>query len=123
MSVLSDAMKAIKDAVDDVTTVNVRTYTGSVQHILDVQKPNDDEKSKSFDEILVAADLSAHVNLQFLTVLDLDGDALLFRASDTTDASEKAEMAHQSAVLSGIESRAAIIDLFKGLAGDLVGAT
>lgn len=118
-SPLKSALEGIKNAVTDVTTVQVRTYVGKIEHIVEAVEDTD-SKTKSFDAILEATKDTGKFQLAYLSVLDLDGDALLFRPSDTTAAIEKAEEAHDSAVRSGLASRTAIIDTFKDFVGGLV---
>lgn len=114
---LKKALQKVGDFVDDLATVEVRTYSGSVQSITRAMNVETSADGNRFKAILDNANTDADIKLAFLSILDFSGDAILFRAEDETIASAELEAAHQAAVASGIQSRQAIVDLFKDLVG------
>jgi hypothetical protein len=114
---IKTALNEVGKFVEDVATVEVETYTGSVKHINDALALDENDATGRFNAIRQHAKTSTNLKLAFATVLDFSGDAILFRAEDETIATEALENAHKAAVTSGIQSRQAIIDLFKDLVG------
>ena len=114
---LRDALRKVGNFVEDIATVEVQTYTGSVALIDAATAPNlpvADGQSR-FAAILAKAKDTADLKLVGHTVLDFSGDALLFRSNDPEVGTEALLAAHDSAVTAGIQSRQAIVDLFKDI--------
>ncbi|WP_417485005.1 hypothetical protein [Maricaulis salignorans] len=118
---LQEAIQNVGNMIKDLSVVKVRTYSGTVASIRTATQPDANGNERSFDDILNTAEEGGEIKLAFLTVLNLEGDALLFRAEDSAVATDKLEAAHNSAVTSGIQSRQAIIDMFKDMATNLMG--
>ena len=114
---LKSALQKVGQFVDDIATVEVQTYSGKVENIHAAAAVAVGADGNRFKAILDAAKADANIKLAFLTVLDFSGDAILFRAEDETIATAELVAAHQAAVTAGIQSRQAIIDLFKDLVG------
>ena len=112
---IKTALKKVGHFVQDVATVEVQTYSGSVESIHALSKIEFEDGKNRFQTILDSAEAKADIKLAFLTVLDFSGDAVLFRASDGAIATDELDTAHQAAVTAGIQSRQAIVDLFKDL--------
>jgi hypothetical protein len=109
MSVLKNALKEVRSKIKDLSEVEVRTYTGEATAVIAAIGGDD----AAFDNVLTRLDADdSEVHLAYLSRLDLDGDAVFFRA---TGAPADLADAHRAAVESGIQSRAAIINLFKDL--------
>ena len=111
MSVLKEALKGVRARITDLSEVEVRTYTGEASAVISAISGEGD--AAVFDNVLTRLDSeTSSVQLAYLSRLDLDGDALFFCA---TGAPADLADAHRAAVESGIQSRAAIINLFKDL--------
>lgn len=109
---LKNALESVRDGIEDLTEVRVTTFTGTAEQVLGATR-KEDGSFKSMDEILTDfAPEGGTVQLACMSVLDIDGDALFFRADDVSD---DLVTAHQEAVSAGIESRAAIISLFQNV--------
>ncbi len=112
MSKLKSALEGIKDAVVDLSTLEVSTYTGDLS-----ATAADNAKWKSFASAIKGDDqtVGGTFQLRLYTFISPDGDARLYRSSDEPSAALVA--AHESAVKAGIETRASIVALFKDLIG------
>ncbi len=109
---LENALEAVRTGIKDLTEVRVTTFTGTAEQVLGATR-NAEKKPIPLDEILTNFEPGqGKVQLACLSVLDIDGDALFFRAEGVSD---ELVTAHQEAVAAGIESRAAIIGLFKNV--------
>ena len=100
---LSDALKAVNDAVQDLTSLHVQTFTGQLGIPIDDQQGFKDirvavEEAKAAGTITVVAD----------SLIQFDGDSYNFVAADAPSAILKA---HESAVLAGLKSRQALLEL------------
>jgi len=112
MSNLKTALQGIKDAVVDLATLEVATYTGDLS-----ATATDAAKWTSFTTAIKGDDLTVGgtFQLRLYTYISADGDARLYRSSDEPSAALVA--AHESAVKAGIETRASIVALFKDVIG------
>ncbi len=108
---LSDALTKLNEAVQDLTSLHVQTFTGVVD--LSVQG------SESFDTlkglITTAKDANnSSVKLVAESLIKFDGDSYNF-IQDPDSVSSKALEIHKNAVQSGLETRQALLNMFKDM--------
>lgn len=113
---LKDLAATLKDAVGDLSSLNVETYTGTISFKVDGNKTEIDW-SKMFQEAM-KEDGKGTAELLMASRFEIDGDAKLFVSS--SDIPAKIEQAHNNAVITGSEVRAEIIDFLWGSVDDLL---
>jgi len=96
-----NALKKLEDAVDDLTTLTVRTFGGKLESIVNLT-------GADFEKALQKAQTEGVLALKMRTEIKLDSDTDLFVA-DGVDAATR-EM-HAAAVQAALTARQAIVDL------------
>lgn len=107
---LKDALKKLNDAVKDLTSLHVQTFTGT----LDLEVPQDGGFDKLKDK-LKKAKTDGNVSLVAESLFKFDGDSYNFITNQADDVPDKAFVVHQSAINSGLETRRSLLNLFKNL--------
>ncbi|MCP5046381.1 MAG: hypothetical protein GY940_04360 [bacterium] len=109
---LKDALKKLNDAVNDLTSLHVQTFTGT----LDLEVPAGG--SGDFDTLrktLKTAKESGTVTLVAESLIKFDGDSYNFVTKNSDDVPEEAFEVHQDAIRAGLETRQSLLALFKGI--------
>lgn len=107
---LKDALKSLNEAVKDLTSLHVQTFTGSLK--VDIDKSNGFDELKKLIETQSA---SGEVKLVAESLVKFDGDSYNFITSDIQNAPPQALDIHQNAVTSGLNNRLALLELFQDL--------
>lgn len=113
---LKDLADSLKNAVGDLSTLNVETYTGTISTKIDNEKTQIDWATM-FSEAM-KKDGKGTAELLMASRFEIDGDAKLFVSS--SDIPAKLEEAHHNAVLTGSEVRADIINFLRESVDDLL---
>lgn len=111
---LKSALQSLNNAVQDLTSLHVQTYTGELKVDID----NADGSKKGFKDLRTEIQQSkqaGEVDLVAETLAQFDGDSYNFVKKDLTDVPSSALEVHQNAVQSGIETRMGLLNLFKDL--------
>ena len=107
---LKSALQALDDAVKDLTSLHVQTYTGKVTTTFTGEEGFDSvrdtvQKAETDGEILLVAE----------TLAQFDGDSFNFVKQDMDNVPKLALEVHKNAVASGVETRLGLLNLFKDL--------
>lgn len=105
---LKKILNGLKDGFEDLTTVQVLTFTGDIDQVLD-KKQNEDRTIKWDDLRKLKGELMGKVELAAATQIDLDYDIVNFRA---TSLDEDLRKLHDEAVKTSLESRRAFLEMF-----------
>ena len=115
---LKNALTALDGVIDDLTSLHVQTYTGTVNWQTLWQPADNGGDSQTlrtlrtfegFSESLAA---NADVSLVADTLLKFDGDSYNFIAEDATS-TEAALQLHKDAVAAGIQTRIGLMELVR----------
>lgn len=114
---LKDIIKSVGDAVGDLSSLTVETYTGSITADI---KGADGKGTIDFDKLITVAkdDANGTVNLKLASKYLVDGDAVLFVADG--EIPDDLRSAHDNAVTAGQQVRSDIMDLFSDTLKKLV---
>lgn len=107
---LKQALTALNNAVTDLTSLHVQTFTGEIASDLD--------GSQSFSDIralVKAAKTAGTVTLVAETLAQFDGDSYNFVAADLASVPPLALEVHKNAIKAGVETRLGLLNLFKDL--------
>lgn len=104
---LRTVLNAAKDAIADLSSLEVQTYTGEITVAID------DIGTTDFETILSNAKATGNISLSQVTKLNIDGDGINL-VSDAPPPPHVAD-AHKAALAAGENVRASILELFKGL--------
>ncbi|MCK5137797.1 MAG: hypothetical protein KAR19_18570 [Bacteroidales bacterium] len=107
---LKDALQKLNDAVQDLTSLHVQTFTGEINLNID--------GTRDFDKIrgsVKTAKEKNEITLVAETLAQFDGDSYNFVKQDLDDVPDLALEVHKNAVESGIETRLGLLELFKNL--------
>ncbi|MFC0878441.1 hypothetical protein ACE01N_17740 [Saccharicrinis sp. FJH2] len=109
---LKDALKKLDDAVKDLTSLHVQTFTGQIETNVD--------SATSFDDIkkLINAEADktdGKIKLVAESLAQFDGDSYNFVREDLDNVPPLALEVHKNAVKAGIETRLGLLNLFKDL--------
>jgi len=104
---LKDALKKLNDAVNDLTSLHVQTFTGIVD--IDV----DDGDFKVLKERLAKATKESGVTLVAESLFKFDGDSYNFITNKPDDVPAKALEMHKNAIEAGIETRQGLLNMFR----------
>jgi len=107
---LKSAINELNKAVKDLTSLHVQTFTGTLN--LDV---SEQDTFVTLKEQLKTAKTNKDVTLVAESLIKFDGDTYNFIAKDLEDVPPQCYDVHQKAVLAGLESRRALLVLFKDL--------
>lgn len=102
---LKQAMSKLGEAVGDLTSLHVKTYSG----VVDLRVSADAAKVKTLEDIINAGD--GKVNLVLETLINFDGDSFNFVADNATS---EQKIAHKDAIEAGIKTRQAIVEMLQG---------
>ena len=105
-----EALKAIKDAACDLTSLEVHTYVGDLDVVV-----KDAGDSTNFDDILSSGKTSGKLKLAFVTKIEFDGDAKVL--VPTAAAPDHIQQAHSAAVKAGQDIRLGLLSLFSEMTG------
>jgi len=105
---LSEIIQGVKDAVGDLTSLSVETYTGKVTAEI---KGAEESSTIDFTKLISEAkkDAGGSVHLRLASKYEFDGDATLFIADEGVTDSMK--VAHAAAVAAGQTVRKDLLDL------------
>ncbi len=119
MAGLKEALDTLKNAVGDLASLEVQTYSGSIELYLEqVDAGNGTKKAKmkDFETLLAdATDQSKNLQLRAVTKMMFDGDAI--NLVPDGDFSGDIEKVHSAAVKAGIDTRHGLLELFGGMVG------
>jgi len=107
---LKDALQKLNNAVEDLTSLHVQTFSGDLN--LDISGATDFKQLKT---LLEQAKADGEISLVAETLAQFDGDSYNFVKKDLDDVPKLAIEIHQKAVQAGIETRLGLLNLFKGL--------
>jgi len=107
---LQDALTQLKNAVGDLTSLEVQTYVGEIDVIIDGITD-----STNFEASLKKAKSGGKISLQLVTKLNFDGDAIVLVPSSAP--ADYIQQAHDSALKAGNDVRQGIISLFADVIG------
>ena len=106
---LKKAIENLKTAIDDLTSLHVQTYSGTIKMKLEPGKTPHDRFQVLQDKLGAS---NADVNLVLETLVRFDGDAYNFVADG---ASDSLRQVHNDAVAAGLNTRLGLITLAKDL--------
>ena len=107
---LKDALKKLNDAVTDLTSLHVQTFTGELESEISGNEPFTDIRN-----MIKQAKNSGKIKLVAETLAQFDGDSYNFLKQDLDTVPSKALDIHKNAVDSGIETRLGLLSLFKNM--------
>jgi len=107
---LRDALQKLNDAVKDLTSLHVQTFSGELT--LDISGAQDFTELKA---LLEKAKADGKIMLVAETLAQFDGDSYNFVKQDLNEVPPVALEVHENAVQSGIETRMGLLTLFKDL--------
>ena len=108
MSGLKEAIETLRDAVDDLTSLHVQTYTG----VIDFTSQDGVGFDNLREKVLTAeAKEKLNVHLAYETLIKFDGDSYNFVNQDQV--SDKVAKVHKDAVEAGIKTRLGLLELAK----------
>jgi hypothetical protein len=105
---IEGAVASIKNAIVDLSSLEVITFRGTVTGII--------KDDLEWDKLMTKATAgSGQLKVAMATVIDFDSDVRTFIADDAPP--QWIIDAHNSAVKAGLESRRAVLDLIGGFVG------
>ncbi|MEM0991087.1 MAG: hypothetical protein AAGK00_19640 [Pseudomonadota bacterium] len=107
---LSDAFGKLKEGLLDLSSLEVRTFTGEIDLMVGAVDGDADNFKKMLDE----AKAEGKVSMKIYTRLDADGDSDHFVAASGVD--DAMVTSHVAAFKMGQEIRRSYIELFRDLA-------
>ena len=107
---LKSALQKLDDAVKDLTSLHVQTYSGELNITLSGDKGYDTLRAEMKKGIK-----DGNLTLVAETLAQFDGDSYNFVKQDLSDIPSLALEVHKNAVEAGIETRLGLLGLFKGL--------
>jgi hypothetical protein len=110
---LSDAFEKLKEGLRDLSSLEVRTYSGDISIFLDPENEDADFKKLVDDNIK-----SGTIKLKLYTRLDADGDSDHFFAADEID--RVLLDSHVQAFKMGQDIRRGYLELFKSFAEGII---
>ncbi|WP_046757150.1 hypothetical protein [Kordia jejudonensis] len=109
---LKNALEKLNNAIEDLTSLHVQTYTGTLDITIDDTKGFSSIK----DEIKAAANKKdGQLILVAETLAKFDGDSYNFVKKDLDEVPAVTLEVHKNAVKAGIETRIGLLELFKGV--------
>ncbi len=117
---IKSALRALDSAIDDLTSLHVQTYSGSIKWAeawKEAAKASDDEprtvtSMRTFEGFSDQLASDAKVSLVADTLIKFDGDSYNFIAQDATS-TESALTLHKDAVEAGINTRLGLMELVR----------
>lgn len=106
---LKEAIQKFGAKIEDLSTLEVLTYTGKLEHVID-------PKTGEIDWTALRP-TSGNVRLAAATRVSADYDTVNFRASEQDTLTDDLLALHKAAVESAQNGRAALLGLFRGMLG------
>ena len=110
---LTDAFDKLRDGLEDLGSLEIRSFTGDVNAVIGSGSAN-----QSFKQLFDKAVKDGKISLKMYTRLDADGDSDLFVSESGVD--EGLAASHIAAFQMGQEIRRSYIELFKDVAQRIV---
>jgi len=107
---LKAALTQLDDAVKDLTSLHVQTFSGEVTSTIDGSQSYDDIR-----KLVQSAATEGKITLVAETLAQFDGDSYNFIKQELDNIPELALEVHKNAVQSGIDTRLGLLTLFKDL--------
>ena len=107
---LKNALGKLDDAVKDLTSLHVQTYSGEVSSTIDGSQSYDDIR-----QLVKTAVSEGKITLVAETLAQFDGDSYNFIKQELDDIPQLALEVHKNAVQSGIDTRLGLLTLFKDI--------
>jgi hypothetical protein len=107
---LEDALNGLKNVVGDLTSIEVQTYVGDIDVVMDGVTGN-----TSLEDSLKKAKKSGTIKLTLVTKINFDGDGVVLVPSSAP--ADYIQEAHDSALMAGNEIRQGLIALFSDVIG------
>lgn len=107
---LKAALLKLDEAVKDLTSLHVQTFSGELKITLSGDKGYDTLRAE-----MKKAVKDGNLTLVAETLAQFDGDSYNFVKQDLSDIPTLALEVHKNAVEAGIETRLGLLGLFKGL--------
>ena len=107
---LKDALQALNNAVSDLTSLHVQTFSGEIDSTI-----SDMDNFTNIKAAILQAKTAGTITLVAETLAKFDGDSYNFIKQNIDSVPAKALEVHQNAVESGINTRLGLLDLFKDL--------
>jgi hypothetical protein len=107
---LEDALNGLKNAVGDLTSIEVQTYVGDIDVVMEGVTG-----TTSLEDSLKKAKKSGTIKLSLVTKIDFDGDGLVLVPSSAP--ADYVQDAHDTALMAGNEIRQGLIELFSDVIG------
>ena len=107
---LQNALNALKTAACDLTSLEVQTYVGEIDVVIDGVTG-----STSFEASLKKAKKDGKIKLALVTKLNLDGDGLVLVPSSAP--ADYIQAAHSAALKAGHDVRQGLMALFADVIG------
>lgn len=107
---LENALIDLKNAVGDLTSLEVQTYVGEIDVVMDGVTD-----STNFETALKNAKASGKVTLKLVTKLNFDGDGIVLVPSSAP--ADYVQEAHDAALEAGNQVREGLIGLFADVIG------
>ena len=107
---IKNALEKLNEAVKDLTSLHVQTYSGEVGITV-----NSDNGYKSIKEQIDKSRADGNLDLVAETLAQFDGDSYNFVKKDLDDIPAVTLEVHKNAVKAGIETRIGLLGLFKSL--------
>jgi hypothetical protein len=107
---LQKALNGLKNAVGDLTSLEVQTYVGEIDVVVDGATG-----SASFEDSLKQAKTEGKITLQLVTKLNFDGDGIVLVPSSAP--ADYIQQAHGTALKAGNDVRQGLISLFADVIG------
>lgn len=115
MSKLKDALMALDNAVKDLTSLHVQTFTGTVDFAVDGSQSFDNISALVKEAAKSADGTEARIKLVAESLYKFDGDSYNFISADQDSIPEAALELHKAAVEGGIKTREGLMNLVKGI--------
>ncbi len=107
---LEKALTNLKNAVGDLTSLEVQTYVGEIDVVIDGITGSTD-----FEKSLQQAKQAGKIQLQLVTKINFDGDGIVLVPSSAP--ADYVQQAHDTALQAGIDVRQGLISLFSDVIG------
>lgn len=104
---LRNALSALNNAVDDLTSLHVQTFTGNIAFDHDTQNYDD------IRQLIQQAQTNADVVLVAESLYKFDGDSYNFLANAESGIPASALELHKAAIEGGIKTRQGLMELVK----------
>lgn len=114
MSKLKAALQKVDDAVKDLTSLHVQTYTGHLDVTLDGSQSFEDIRKLVKDASKKTGNVEAKISLVAESLYRFDGDSYNFIGNSNTIPDSALEL-HKAAVEGGIKTRQGLMEMVKNI--------